>query len=83
MLIKKTKKIIFIKSCNVKKHDFRVFKESKTLINSNIKLITDRGYQDIRKIHENSELPKKKTKKRPLSDENIKNNKEMILVKEF
>ena len=38
---KKTKKIISTKSCNGKKHDFKLFKESKTSINPNILVITD------------------------------------------
>ncbi len=44
---------------NGKKHDFRLFKESKIHINQKIKVITDTGYQGLKKIHTNSELPKK------------------------
>jgi hypothetical protein len=36
--------------------------------------LADTGYQGIRKIHPNSELPKKKTKKNPLSKEDKKEN---------
>ncbi len=48
---------------NGKKHDFRLFKESKILIHPKVKAITDSGYQGIQKIHNNSELPKKKARK--------------------
>ncbi len=39
-----------------------------------MKVITDTGYQGIKKIHSNSELPKKKTKQNPLTKEDKKNN---------
>ncbi|SPR06220.1 IS5 family transposase ISOt6 [Orientia tsutsugamushi] len=52
---------------NGKKHDFRLFKESKILIHPKVKAIADTGYQGIQKIHNNSELPKKKSKKNPVT----------------
>lgn len=39
-----------------------------------IKLMTDTGYQGIQKLHGNTVVPKKKTKKRPLTAEDKKNN---------
>ncbi len=36
--------------------------------------MTDSGYQGIQKIHNNSELPKKRSKKNPLTKEDKKNN---------
>lgn len=74
---KKTRKIISTSFSNGRKHDFRLFKESKTYIHSRIKVITDSGYQGIKKIHSNSELPKKRSKKTPLTKEEIKNNKKV------
>jgi len=44
---------------------------------NDIKLITDTGYQGIQKLHGNSELPKKKTKKNPLTKEDKKRNQEL------
>lgn len=41
------------------------------------KALTDTGYQGIHKIHSNSELPKKKTKKCPLTKEEKKANKNL------
>ena len=49
---------------NGKRHDFRLFKESGVRIHPKIKTLTDTGYQGIGKTHANSELPKKKTKKK-------------------
>lgn len=42
-----------------------------------IKTLTDTGYQGIGKIHSNSELPKKRTKKNPLTPEDKRNNREL------
>ena len=39
-----------------------------------IRVITDTGYQGIHKIHTRSELPKKRSKKNPLTQEDKKNN---------
>ena len=71
---KKTKQVICTAFTNSKCHDFRLFKESKTRINSDIKVITYTGYQGIQKLHIKSELPKKKTKKIPLTKEDKKKN---------
>lgn len=62
---------------NGKRHDFRLFKESKTKIFSDIKVITDTGYQGIQKLHSKSELPKKKTKKNPLTKDDKRKNQEL------
>jgi IS5 family transposase len=40
-----------------------------------VKIQADKGYQGITKLHENSETPKKKTKKRPLTKEEKANNR--------
>ena len=54
---------------NGRKHDFRLFKESKVHAKPEIKITTDTGLQGIKKIHANSELPRKKSKNRPLTAE--------------
>ncbi len=64
MIDKKTHQVICTNFSNGKKHDFRLFKESKILIHPNVKAITDSitEYQGIQKIYNNSELPKKARK---------------------
>jgi hypothetical protein len=53
-----------------------LFKESGIHISPKIKVITDTGFQGIKKIHSNSELPKKRSKKNPLTkDEKLENTK--------
>ena len=39
-----------------------------------VRIIADSGYQGLQKIHSNTLLPKKKSKKNPLSKEHKKNN---------
>jgi len=72
---KNGKKVICTNFSNGKRHDFRLFKESKVHIHPDIKILTDTGYQGIQKIHSNSESPKKKTKKQSLTKEDKQNNK--------
>lgn len=74
MSIKIKKTVICTNVTNGKRHDFRLFKESGVHIHPSIRSLTDTGYQGIHKLHPNSELPKKKTKKNPLTKEDkIKN----------
>ena len=71
---KKTGKVICTNFCNGKKHDFKLFKESKVRWVKSIKGLVDSGYTGIKKIHESTEVPKKKTKRKPLTrEEKVKN----------
>ncbi|KJV53396.1 DDE superendonuclease family protein [Orientia tsutsugamushi str. Gilliam] len=76
VVYKKTYQVICTDFSNSKKHDCRLFKKSKILIHPKVKAITDIEYQSIQKIYNNSELPKKKSKKNPLT----KNDKKIIVV---
>ena len=60
-----------------RQHDFTLFKNSKTHIKSSICATTDKGYIGLDKIHSNVSIPKKKTKKNPLTKEDKKNNREI------
>lgn len=62
-------KIICVQTDKGRKHDFRVFKESKVHIHLYIKAQTDSGYQGIKNYHSNSELPYKRSKKKVLTTE--------------
>lgn len=63
--------------CNGKRHDFRLFKESKVRFQEKTKTLSDTGYQGIQKLHTNSELPKKKRKNAPLTKEDKKKNRDL------
>jgi len=60
---------------NGKRHDFRLFKESQVRLHPHTKGQTDTGYLGIQKLHPNSELPKKRSKKQPLTKEDRATNR--------
>jgi len=62
---------------NGKRHDFRLFEESKTRIHPKTLAKTDAGYIGINKIHANSLLPKKKTKTKLLTAEEKASNRKI------
>lgn len=68
---------IIICTCNNKgrRHDFRIYKESKVHFAPSILIQADSGYQGLQKVHINSELPIKATKKHPLTSKERKSNK--------
>lgn len=68
---------------NGKRHDFRIFKESGLRITEKITVNADNGYLGIHKIHKNSLLPKKKSKKNPLSGKDKRNNKKLSRQRVF
>ena len=77
MVDKASKEVICTSFTNGKRHDFRLFKESKVYIHPKVRAVTDTGYQGIQKIHVNSQLPKKKTKTQPLTKEDKVQNKQI------
>jgi len=72
---KKSRKVICTDFCNGKRHDFRLFKESRTHIHKDIQVEVDTGFVGITKIHANSVLPKKRSKKNPLTKDDKKRNR--------
>lgn len=68
-------KIICLGFCNGKKHDFRLFKESGVHAGNDTIFETDTGYIGITALHSNSLLPKKRTKNKPLTKEEKRNNR--------
>lgn len=80
---KKSKKIICTACCNGKKHDFKLFKESRVRWVSSCNGITDSGYTGIKKLQKNTTHPKKSSKKNALTksdkEENRKISSERVL----
>lgn len=74
---KGSQEVICTSFANGKRHDFRLFKESKVRIHTKIKALADSGYQGIQKLHTNSELPKKRTKKCPLTKADKRQNQKI------
>ena len=77
MVDKNLQKIICTAFSNGKKHDFRLFKDSKTQIHPAISVLTDSGYQGLQKLHAKTQMPKKRSKKNPLTLEDKRNNQKL------
>jgi hypothetical protein len=65
----KTLKIICVASGKGRVHDFKLFKKSGVKIEDSIKILADKGYQGIAKIHGLSETPIKRKKGKKLTKE--------------
>jgi len=74
---KQSRTIICTAFCNGKKHDFKLFQESKLHVVASSKVLVDSGYTGIKKIHSNVEVPKKRTKKKKLKREEKRQNREI------
>jgi hypothetical protein len=75
------KEILSVDLGNGRMHDFRLFKESKGKINPNSNILTDKGYTGIHKFHNNSFVPKKNAKKKPLTKDERKENRRINSVR--
>ena len=74
---KTTAEIVCIYTGHGKMHDFRLFKNSKSHIATDATIAVDSGYQGLQKIHVKTELPKKRTKKSPLTKADKVKNREV------
>ena len=70
----KNGEIICLAFANGKKHDFRLFKDSRVHIRPEILLEADTGYQGLAHLHTNSLLPKKRSKNHPLTKQQRQEN---------
>ena len=71
---KKTGRIICTKVGKGRRHDFHLFKQSKLAIQEDTIALADSGYQGIQKIHPKPQVPKRNSKKKPLSKVEKKQN---------
>ena len=67
MVNQTTLEIIATAFAKGRKHDFKLFKESYGGMHKEIVCLADSGYQGLTKMHQNSETPVKKSKKRSLT----------------
>jgi hypothetical protein len=56
-------------------HDFKLFKESKVRWTKKTTCVTDSGYTGIKKIQSTTRLPKKRSKGKPLTKEEKRDNR--------
>ena len=73
----KTGQIVCLVNGKRKTHDFKLFKNSGVKFGTSIKVLADKGYQGIGKIHQLSETPIKKKKGKKLSQEEKKYNRQL------
>ena len=73
----KNGEIICLAFANGKKHDFRLFKDSRVHVRAETLLEADTGYQGLAQLHINSLLPKKRSKNHPLTKQQRKDNHEI------
>jgi len=72
-----TQKVICTSYANGKCHDFRLFKNSKIRCLPQTKILVDTGYLGMDKIRSNVAMPKKKSKKPPLTSQDKKLNQQL------
>ena len=73
----KSKKIVCTAFAKGREHDFKLFKESRVRLHPSKKAQVDTGYQGMKKLHGNTDIPKKKSKKNPLNKEERKRNRKI------
>lgn len=72
-----TKRIMATHFGHGKQHDFSLFKQSQIRIHPHFQLLADSAYQGLARIHENCQIPKKKTKLSPLKKEHKNFNRQL------
>jgi hypothetical protein len=75
-IVVKSRRIQSTSFANGRAHDFKLYKKSKTRFNPKNNVKVDSGYQGLQKTHQNTDLPKKNTKKNPLTKEDKNKNRE-------
>jgi hypothetical protein len=75
----KTKLIICTFYGKGKEHDFKIYKKSKINLAKEIELLGDKGYQGIKRIHGNSQIPHKKPRGKKLEKEQKKQNRALAI----
>jgi hypothetical protein len=73
----KTQAIIATAFANGSQHDFELFKKSRCLVSKHIRSLADSGYLGLSKIHANSQIPAKRSKLHPLTEEQKASNQQL------
>jgi hypothetical protein len=74
----KTLKIVATAHGKGREHDFKVFKRSWGQCAAEIELLGDSAYQGVLKFHTNARTPVKRSKKKPLTDEQRSFNHDLL-----
>jgi len=84
--VKGKRSLLSINPCDIvfgKTHDFKVLRDSKLPIKADTLVTTDSGYQGLQELHAKTELPKKKSKHKPLSKSDKKANYLLSVKRSF
>ena len=73
----KSGKVLCVHAATGSCHDFQLFKQSRLPLARALKVLTDSGYQGIKKYHQNSEIPTKSSKHKPLDKEKREYNRQV------
>ena len=74
---KATDTIICVAHDSGRRHDFRLFKKSGVRLHPASEAIVDTGYMGLQKLHDKTTMPKKRSKKNPLSADDQRNNRQI------
>jgi hypothetical protein len=74
LISQSTGKILRVSFAKGRTHDFSLFKKSRFMIPTVVPLVADLGYIGAIKVHANTFLPHKSSKKKPLSKEQHREN---------
>ena len=72
---KRSRKVICTAYEKGRRHDFRLFKRSKVRFSPTTTALVDTGYLGMQKLHANTVMPKKRSKKHPLTKQDKAENK--------
>jgi IS5 family transposase len=74
---KSTRYILCLSHDKGRRHDFRLFKTSKVHLHPETKAVVDSGYQGLQRRHAKTRMPKKRSKKNPLSATDKERNRDI------
>ena len=72
---KKTAQIVATAFTHGSKHDFQLFKEDDSNLAQHIRILADAGYQGLAELHENCQIPFKKSKYHALTKREKRRNR--------
>ena len=75
VVCRRSRKIICAAFASGKRRDFRLFRESGVRVAPGVGLMADTGHQGIAKMRADSELPRKRSKRSPLTEGDRRRNR--------
>ena len=81
MVDKQTHQILCTQVGKGRRHDYHLYKSSKVHVHRETEVLVDTGYQGLQKIHTRIRKPQKGSKKKPLSKDEKKSNRQINSVR--